>query len=46
MYLVLGADGLTMDTLAQVWDAETRALFAAILSFWFGHRALKTFHPK
>ncbi len=46
MYLILGSDGVTMDTLDQVWDAETRALFAAILSFWFGHRALKTFYPK
>jgi len=27
----------------MVWDDETRALFAAILSFWFGHRALKSF---
>ena len=33
--------GLTAS--GQVWDDETRALFAAILSFWFGHRALKSF---
>ncbi|MBT3977816.1 MAG: hypothetical protein HOE98_15345 [Rhodospirillaceae bacterium] len=46
MWLIFGTDGVSLDTLNQVWDAETRALFAAILSFWFGHRALKTFYPK
>ncbi len=46
MYLIFGAEGVTMDTLDMVWDEETRALFAAILSFWFGHRAMKTFYPK
>ncbi|MDA1100827.1 MAG: hypothetical protein O2967_17785 [Proteobacteria bacterium] len=46
MYLIFGADGVSLDTLDQVWDEETRALFAAILSFWFGHRALKSFYPK
>ncbi len=24
----------------KVWDAETQALFAAVMSFWFGQRAL------
>ena len=46
MYLIFGTDGVTLDTLALVWDEETRALFAAILSFWFGHRALKSFYPR
>ena len=46
MYLIFGMDGVTLDTLALVWDEETRALFAAILSFWFGHRALKSFYPR
>ncbi|MDP6691083.1 MAG: hypothetical protein QF384_16445, partial [Alphaproteobacteria bacterium] len=46
MFLIFGADGVTLDTLAVVWDEETRALFAAILSFWFGHRALKSFYPR
>ena len=27
--------------LPQVWDAETQALFAAVMSFWFGQRALQ-----
>lgn len=26
--------------LIQIWDSETAALFAAIISFWFGQRAL------
>lgn len=43
MYLIFGSDGVTLETLDMVWDDETRALFAAILSFWFGHRALKSF---
>jgi hypothetical protein len=43
MYLIFGADGVNLATLNMVWDDETRALFAAILSFWFGHRALKSF---
>ena len=42
MYLIFGADGVNLATLNMVWDDETRALLAAILSFWFGHRALKS----
>ena len=34
------ADGLIM-----IWDAETQALFAAVISFWFGQRALAKFRP-
>lgn len=26
--------------LEQVWDEETRAIFAAVMSFWFGDRAI------
>nr|VFK48440.1 MAG: hypothetical protein BECKTC1821D_GA0114238_106110 [Candidatus Kentron sp. TC] len=26
--------------LIAVWDVETQALFAAVMSFWFGQRAL------
>ncbi|MCC3862535.1 hypothetical protein [Pseudemcibacter aquimaris] len=29
--------------LIAVWDAETQALFAAVMSFWFGQRALAKF---
>jgi hypothetical protein len=28
------------DSLILIWDAETQALFAAVMSFWFGQRAL------
>jgi hypothetical protein len=31
------------DGLIAVWDAETQALFAAVMSFWFGQRALSKF---
>ena len=26
---------------SYIWDDETAALFAAVISFWFGHRALQ-----
>ncbi|MEW8420137.1 MAG: hypothetical protein AB2669_08300 [Candidatus Thiodiazotropha endolucinida] len=29
------------DGLIAIWDAETQALFAAVMSFWFGQRALQ-----
>lgn len=29
-----------VEALPQIWDAETQALFAAVMSFWFGQRAL------
>ena len=34
--------GIT-DGLIAVWDGETQALFAAVMSFWFGQRALAKF---
>jgi hypothetical protein len=34
--------GIT-DGLVAVWDIETQALFAAVMSFWFGQRALSKF---
>jgi hypothetical protein len=34
--------GIT-DGLIAVWDTETQALFAAVMSFWFGQRALAKF---
>ena len=33
-----GGDLVT--TLEVIWDDETEALFAAIISFWFGSRAM------
>ena len=29
------------DGLIAIWDVETQALFAAVMSFWFGQRALQ-----
>ena len=33
--------GMTLiEALPQIWDPETQALFAAVMSFWFCQRAL------
>ena len=41
LYLLITQQGLELDSaLTQIWDAETQALFAAVMSFWFGQRAL------
>lgn len=34
-----GSDMVTV--MNEVWDEETQAIFAAIISFWFGSRALE-----
>ena len=39
--LLMNQDGINInEALIQIWDAETQALFAGILSFWFGSRSL------
>ena len=39
--LLMNQGGLSVnEALIQIWDAETQALFAGILSFWFGTRSL------
>ena len=39
--LLMNQNGLSInEALMQIWDAETQALFAGILSFWFGSRSL------
>jgi len=39
--LLMNQDGLSInEALIQIWDAETQALFAGILTFWFGSRSL------
>ena len=39
--LLMNQGGLSInEALIQIWDAETQALFAGILSFWFGSRSL------
>ena len=46
-YLALVAKGVnSTDALAIVWDQETRALFAAVMSFWFGNRAIEKYRGR
>ncbi len=41
LYVLIADQGLTaVQALPQIWDPETQALFAAVMSFWFGQRAL------
>lgn len=30
-----------LEVIVHLWQAEDQALFAAVMSFWFGHRALQ-----
>jgi len=40
-YLSLTAAGISgLDAVQTIWDQETKALFAAVISFWFGGRAI------
>ena len=41
LYVLVSEKGLSViQALPQIWDPETQALFAAVMSFWFGQRAL------
>ena len=41
LYVLITDQGLTVvQALPQIWDPENQALFAAVMSFWFGQRAL------
>ncbi|SMG65708.1 hypothetical protein BMETH_374311521935, partial [methanotrophic bacterial endosymbiont of Bathymodiolus sp.] len=41
LYVLVFDQGLDfVIALPQIWDRETQALFAAVMSFWFGQRAL------
>ena len=41
LYLLIAVEGLLLaEALPHIWDPETQALFAAVMSFWFGQRAL------
>ena len=41
LYVLIAVEGLVLaDALPRIWDPETQALFAAVMSFWFGQRAL------
>ena len=40
-YLALTAAGISgLDAVNAVWDEDTKALFAAVIAFWFGGRAI------
>jgi len=40
-YLALTAQGISvLDAADATFDQDTRALFAAVISFWFGGRAI------
>ena len=40
-YLALTASGVSgLDAVTAVWDEDTKALFAAVIAFWFGGRAI------
>ena len=40
-YLSLTAQGVSgLDAVDAVWDEHTKALFAAVIAFWFGGRAI------
>ena len=42
LYTMVGLDEMSLGVaLPLIWDAETQALFAAIMTFWFGQRALR-----
>lgn len=41
LYVLVVDEGIDLvAALPEVWDVETQALFAAVMSFWFGSRAL------
>jgi len=44
--LIYNQDVAWTNALEVTWDGETQALFAAIMSFWFGNRAMSKFRPK
>jgi len=44
---LVSEEGLTVvQAMPQIWDPETQALFAAVMSFWFGQRALNKIRGK
>ncbi|MEO5337244.1 MAG: hypothetical protein H7841_10165 [Magnetospirillum sp. WYHS-4] len=47
LYLLIAVEGVLLaQALPQIWDPETQALFAAVMSFWFGARSLAKFRGK
>jgi len=44
LYVLIVVEGMLLaEALPQIWDAETQALWAAVVSFWFGSRSLAKF---
>jgi len=44
LFVLVAEEGYTIiQALPEIWDVETQALFAAVMSFWFGQRALTKF---
>ena len=44
VYVLVAVEGVLLaQALPQVWDPETQALFAAVMSFWFGARGMAKF---
>ncbi|PIR37729.1 MAG: hypothetical protein COV35_08515 [Alphaproteobacteria bacterium CG11_big_fil_rev_8_21_14_0_20_39_49] len=42
LYLLIQNDSLGVaQALKEIWDEETKALFATVIMFWFGQRAWK-----
>jgi uncharacterized membrane protein YgcG len=46
MVKVMEQGGDWMDSVELMFDDETKALFAAIISFWFGNRAVSKYMGK
>jgi hypothetical protein len=43
LYTMVSFDGMSLAVaLPLIWDGETQALFAAVMAFWFGQRALRS----
>ena len=41
LYMLFAVEGLLItEALPRIWDAETQALFAPVMSPWFGNRML------
>ncbi len=46
-YVVLIDGGIdALAAFGEVWDNETQALFAAVMSFWFGNRAIHRYRQR
>ena len=44
MMKIIGEGGNWQDAIPLMWTPETQGLFAAIMSFWFGNRAVSKYY--